>query len=79
MHNEQHPGQGTLFQDFDAADCDRRFGLMAELGMNCVRQTIGVNELFDPVTGLKTEGMRNWDTFIGLAEKHGVYLMPVSR
>ena len=77
MLNDQHPGQGTLFRKFDAADCDRRFGIMAELGLNCVRQAIGVNEVFDPATGLKAAGMKNWDTFIGLAEKHGVYLMPV--
>ena len=77
MLNDQHPGQGTLFQKFDAADCDRRFGIMAELGLNCVRQAIGVNEVFDPATGLKAAGMKNWDTFIGLAEKHGIYLMPV--
>ena len=75
--NEQHPGQGTLFQHFNAADCDRRFGVMAELGLNCVRQAIGVNEVFDPASGLKAAGMKNWDTFIALAEKHGVYLMPV--
>lgn len=75
--NPQHPVQGTLFQHFDAADCDRRLGLMAELGLNCLRQAIGVNEVFDPDTGLKAEGMRNWDTFIALAEKHGIYLMPV--
>jgi len=77
MLNDQHPGQGTLFQKFDAADCDRRFGLMAELGLNCLRQAIGVNQVFDPSTGLKAEGLKHWDTFIGLAEKHGVYLMPV--
>ena len=47
MLDDQHPGQGTLFQHFDAADCDRRFGLMAELGLNCLRQAIGVNEVFD--------------------------------
>jgi len=75
--NDQHPAQGTLFQEFDAADCDRRFGIMADLGLNCVRQAIGVNEVFDPATGLKAAGMKNWDTFIGLAEKHGIYLMPV--
>ena len=75
--NDQHPGQGTLFQHFDAADCDRRFGLMHELGLNCVRQAIGVNEVFDPATGLKAAGMKNWDAFIALAEKHEVYLMPV--
>lgn len=77
MLNDQHPMQGTLFQNFDAADCDRRFGIMAELGLNCVRQAIGVNQVFDPVRGLKAEGLKNWDTFISLAEKHGVYLMPV--
>lgn len=75
--NDQHPGQGTLFQHFDAADCDRRFGIMAELGLNCVRQAIGVNEVFDTVTGLKAAGLKHWDQFIQLAEKHGIYLMPV--
>ena len=77
MLDDLHPGNGTLFQHFDAADCDRRFGIMAELGLNCVRQAIGVNEVFDPATGLKAAGLKNWDTFIGLAEKHGIYLMPV--
>lgn len=75
--NDQHPGQGTLFRKFDAADCDRRFGIVAELGLNCIRQPIGVSEVFDTKTGLKAAGLKNWDTFIGLAEKHGVYLMPV--
>jgi hypothetical protein len=77
MLNDEHPGQGTLFRHFDARDCDYRFGRMAELGLNCLRQAIGVNEVFDPATGLKAEGLKNWDTFIGLAEKHGIYLMPV--
>jgi hypothetical protein len=72
-----HPGQGTLFQRFDAADCDRRLGAMAELGLNCLRQAIGVNEVFDPGSGLKAAGMRNWDAFIRLAEKRGIWLMPV--
>jgi len=75
--NDQHPAQGTLFQEFNADDVDRRLGIMAEQGLNCVRQAIGVNQVFDPETGLKAEGMKNWDTFIGLAEKHGIYLMPV--
>ncbi len=77
MLNDQHPGQGTLFQNFDAGECERRFGIMAELGLNCLRQAIGVNQVFDPKTGLKSRGMKNWDIFIGLAEKYGVYLMPV--
>jgi len=78
MLNDEHPYlHGTLFRHFDAADCDRRFGVMADLGLNCLRQAIGVNEVFDPATGLKAEGLRNWDTFISLAEKHGIYLMPV--
>ena len=77
MLNDEHPGQGTLFQHFDAADCDHRFGVMAELGLNCLRQAIGVNEVFDVKGGLKAAGMKNWDTFIRLAEKHGIYLMPV--
>ena len=75
--NDQHPGQGTLFQKFDADDCDRRFGVMADLGLNCLRQAIGVNQVYDPAKGLKAEGLKNWDKFIALAEKHGVYLMPV--
>jgi hypothetical protein len=37
MLNDQHPGQGILFHDFDASDCDRRFGIMSELGLNCLR------------------------------------------
>ena len=77
MLDDQHPGQGTLFRNFDAKECNRRFGIMAELGLNCLRQAIGVNQVFDPKTGLKSEGMKNWDTFMGLAEKHGIYLMPV--
>jgi len=77
MLDNQHPGQGTLFDRFDAADCDRRFGIMADHDLNCLRQAIGVNHIFDPVNGLKADGMRNWDTFIGLAEKHGIYLIPV--
>lgn len=75
--NDVHPGQNTLFRDFDAADCDWRLGLMAETGLNCLRQAIGVNEVFDPQRGLKKDGLRNWDAFVALAEKHGVYLMPV--
>jgi len=77
MLNDEHPGQGTLFRHFNAAECDRRFGIMAEIGLNCLRQALGVNEVFDPKTGLKAEGLKNWDTFIGLAGKHGIYLMPV--
>ena len=73
----RHPSQGTLFDRFDRDDCDRRLGLMADLGLNCLRQAIGVNHAFDPATGLKAEGLKNWDTFISLAEKHQVYLMPV--
>ena len=72
-----HPVRGTLFDCFDANDCDRRLGAMAELGLNCLRQAIGVNRVFDARSGLKAEGLKNWDTFIGLAEKHGIYLMPV--
>ncbi|MFA6291499.1 MAG: hypothetical protein WC637_06935 [Victivallales bacterium] len=77
MLNDQHPGQGTLFQKFDAGECKRRLGIMAELGLNCLRQAIGVNQVFDSKTGLKSQGMKNWDTFIGLAEKYGIHLMPV--
>ncbi|MGI6496041.1 MAG: beta-galactosidase [Kiritimatiellia bacterium] len=77
MLSPGHPVDGTLFDRFDAADCERRFALLEAHGYNCVRQAIGVNRVFDPATGLKAEGLRNWDTFIALAEKHGVYLMPV--
>lgn len=75
--NDQHPATGTLFDRFDAADCDRRLGWMADLGLNCLRQAIGVNRVFHPKTGLKPRGLKNWDRFIGLCEKHGIYLMPV--
>jgi len=77
MLNDQHPGQGTLFDEFDLADVEKRFAAMQELGLNCLRQAIGVNRVFDPKTGLKAEGMKNWDAFIECADKHGVYLMPV--
>ncbi len=78
MLNDEHPGQGTLFQHFDRADVERRFARMAELGLNCLRQAIGTNEVFDYDRGqLKPDGMKNWDAFIALAEKYGVYLMPV--
>src|ERR1700722_8235777 len=75
--DDRHPGQGTLFETFNAADCDRRFGIMAELGLNCLRQAIGVNSVFHSDKGLLAPGLKNWDTFIALAEKHGIYLMPV--
>jgi hypothetical protein len=75
--DDQHPGEGTLFQHFVEEDCDRRLGLMADLGLNCLRQAIGVNEVFDAEAGLKAEGLKNWDAFIDLAVKHGIYLMPV--
>ncbi|MDK1032096.1 MAG: beta-galactosidase, partial [Planctomycetia bacterium] len=75
--NDVHPGDGTLFDNFDADDCRRRLDAMASLGLNCLRQAIGVNHVFDPKGGLKAEGMKNWDTFISLAEKREIYLMPV--
>ena len=75
--NDQHPAQGTLFDQFNAADVDRRLAIMRDGGLNCLRQAIGVNRLFDPARGLKADGLRNWDTFIALAEKRGIYLMPV--
>lgn len=50
---------------------------MADLGLNCLRQAIGVNEVYDARQGLKAQGLKNWDIFIGMAEKHGIYLMPV--
>ena len=77
MLNDVHPVDGTLFDNFDVDDCERRFAAMAELGLNCLRQAIGVNHVFDPKTGLKTSGMKNWDTFITLAEKFNIWLMPV--
>jgi len=77
MLNDEHPGAGTLFDHFDADDCERRFAVMQEWGLNNLRQAIGVNHVFDAKTGLKAEGMRNWQTFIGLAEKCGVRLQPV--
>jgi hypothetical protein len=40
--NDQHPGQGTLFDNFDQADCDRRFGIMAELGLNVEHQALAL-------------------------------------
>jgi hypothetical protein len=78
MVDDRHPfHSGTPFQAFDATELDRRLGVMTGIGLNCLRQAIGVNEVFDPATGLKAAGLRNWDTFIGLCEKHGIYLMPV--
>lgn len=77
MLNDEHPGDGTFFSHFDASNVDRRLGIMAEHGLNCLRQAIGVNEVYDAKSGLKAEGLKNWDTFIGLCEKHGVYLQPV--
>ena len=78
MINDQHPFySGTLFDNFDADECERRLAIMEELGLNCLRQAIGVNRVFDPATGLKAAGLRNWDTFIELCRKHGIYLMPV--
>ena len=72
MLDDKHPAQGTLFQKFDAQDCDRRFGLMAELGLNCLRQAIGVNEVFDAKTGLKPVGLKNWDTFIDVITRGSI-------
>jgi len=76
--NQQHPFySGTLFDRFDAAACDRWLGLMASVGLNCLRQAIGVNRVFDAATGPKPAGLANWETFLGLCEKHGIYVMPV--
>ena len=75
--NDVHPGQGTLFDCFDADDVERRFAVMQEYGLNMLRQPIGVNHLFDIRSGLKADGMRQWQTFIALAERYGVRLMPV--
>jgi len=75
--NDEHPAQGTLFSHFDKNDVERRFATMASIGLNCLRQAIGVNNVFSPKNGLKKEGLNNWDTFITLAEKYNIYLMPV--
>lgn len=76
--NDVHPGQGTLFQRFDAEDVERRFAAMAEVGLNCLRQPIGTNEVFDYDKGeLIPEGIDHWERFLELAERYGVYLMPV--
>ena len=75
--DDQHPCDGTLFRHFDAADVDYRLGCMADLELNCLRQAIGVNEVFSANLAFKPQGLKNWDTFIALAEKHGIYLMPV--
>lgn len=77
MLNDEHPGAGTLFSHFDVDDCERRFAAMQGIGLNCLRQAIGVNEVYDVQTGLKAEGMRNWQRFIALAEQYGIRLMPV--
>jgi hypothetical protein len=77
MLDDQHPGVGTLFDNFDAEDCRRRLAIMADLGLNCLRQAIGVNHVFKPGEGLQAEGMAHWETFIGLCETYGIYLMPV--
>jgi hypothetical protein len=75
--NDVHPVKGTLFDRFDADDVERRFAAMQSIGLNTLRQPIGVNHVFDAATGLKADGMRHWETFIGLAERYGVRLMPV--
>ncbi|MCL2701815.1 MAG: beta-galactosidase [Phycisphaerae bacterium] len=78
MINEQHPFySGTIFDRFDAAACDRWLGLMASVGLNCLRQAIGVDRVFDAATGAKAAGLAHWDTFLSLCEKHGIYVMPV--
>jgi hypothetical protein len=77
----QHPSEGTLFDRFDAHDVDRRLAVMADSGLNCLRQPIGVNQVFRPDGKgggeLRADGMRNWDTFIECAQRRGIYLMPV--
>lgn len=75
--NEEHPGVGTLFTHFDEQEIDFRLGRMAEIGLNCLRQALGINQVYHPDTGLKAEGMKNWDRLLELADKHGIYLMPV--
>ena len=77
MLNDQHPSQGTLFQNYDKQDVERRFAAMQGLDLNCLRQAIGVNEVFDPTTCLRADGMHHWGHSIQTAEKYGVYLMPV--
>ena len=76
--DDQHPAQGTMWDRFDAADADRRLGLMADIGLNCLRLPLGVNHVYDPATRtLRAQGLRHWDAFIALAERRGDYLMPV--
>lgn len=75
--NDEHPGDGVLFSHFDADDVERRFARMQEYGLNCLRQPLGVNQVYRAGEGLLAEGMRNWHTFISLAERYGVRLMPV--
>lgn len=75
--NDQHPAQGTLFDHFDADDVERRLAAMQAIGLNVLRQPIGVNHVFTPFTGLLAEGMRHWERFLALAEQYGVRVMPV--
>jgi len=75
--NDLHPAQGTLFARFDVDDVERRFAAMQAYGVNTLRQPIGVNHVFASTTGLKAEGMRNWERFLELAVHYDVRLMPV--
>jgi hypothetical protein len=47
--DDQHPGEGTLFENFVEKDCDRRLGLMADLGiyLRPVGGYIGGNDWFE--------------------------------
>jgi len=66
--DDQHPARGTLFQGFDVSDCERRSAAMAEVGLNSLRQAIGVNAVFEQgkrlVRGSRTVTMR--DLLMGL-------------
>lgn len=77
MLNDEHPCDGTLFDHFNRDEVERRLAAMADVGLNCLRQAIGVNTVFHPEKGLLPDGLKNWDTFISLCEKYGIYLMPV--
>jgi len=77
MLDNVHPAKGTLFQNFNKEKIEYRFKVMSDNGLNTVRQAIGINEVFDIKKGLKNEGLKNWDTFLTLAEKYNVYIMAV--
>lgn len=75
--NDVHPASGTLFENFDSNDVERRFAAMQEYGLNMLRQPMGVNQLYDTKIGLKSPGIKNFHRFLQLAEFYGIRLMPV--